>query len=73
VVESDGASIGRVTSGNFSPVLGTGIALALIDEAAGLKEGEKVTVRIGDSELPVIVGKAPFVKNGKPVGQLAPS
>ena len=37
---------GAVTSGNFSPVLGRGIALAFVDTAAGVAEGDEVEVEV---------------------------
>ena len=39
-------AIGETTSGTFSPTLKVGIALALIDTAAGLDEGDLVEVDI---------------------------
>src|SRR3954447_26157755 len=40
LVLSKGAPAGEVTSGTFSPTLKVGIALALLDSAAGLVEGD---------------------------------
>jgi aminomethyltransferase len=70
-VHAGDAQVGRVTSGNFSPVLGRGIALALIDQSAGVKVGDEMSVRIGTNDLPVHVTKAPFVRDGKPAHELA--
>jgi len=43
--------VGSVTSGNFSPMLGRGIALALIDSAAGLADGDWVEVTVRGRSL----------------------
>jgi aminomethyltransferase len=70
-VETGGVGIGSVTSGNFSPVLGRGIALAFLDVAAGVRDGDPVSVLIGEQELPVRVTKPPFVREGKPAAEPA--
>lgn len=69
-VESQGLQIGRVTSGNFSPVLGRGIAIALIETSAGVANGDQVAIRIQESELIARVTKPPFVKDGRPTTEL---
>ena len=46
VLDADGDRIGEVTSGTFSPTLRTGIALALLDTAAGVGEGAEVAVDV---------------------------
>ena len=46
---SDEIPAGLVTSGNFAPSLGHGVALALLDPAVSL--GETVTVKVRDTEL----------------------
>ena len=58
VVVGDRA-VGEVTSGNFSPVLGCGIALALLD--AGVEVGDRVTVLARGTELAGKVVDLPFV------------
>ena len=50
---------GELTSGNFSPVLGCGIGLALMDVAVPV--GAEVTVDVRGRSLPATVVKAPFV------------
>jgi aminomethyltransferase len=70
-VELASHQVGRVTSGNFSPILGRGIALALLDTSADITYGDNVFVRVGDSELPVLVVKPPFVRDGRPATELA--
>jgi len=59
-VLSGGARVGTVTSGNFSPMLGHGIALALVDTAAGLGEGDRVVVEVRDRELAARLVPTPF-------------
>lgn len=61
-VTLEGASIGRVTSGNFSPMLEVGIALALIDTEPGLKVGDPVVIEQRGRELPARLRKLPFWK-----------
>ena len=51
--------IGEVTSGNFSPVLGHGIALAFVRPDIG--EGEAVDIDVRGSRLPGQVVPTPFV------------
>jgi aminomethyltransferase len=57
----DGAPVGVTTSGTFSPTLKVGIALALIDTAAGLRIDDPVTVDVRGRELACVVVKPPFV------------
>ena len=61
-VSVDGRAAGAVTSGNFSPVLGHGIALALLppDVAAGAS----VEIEVRQRALPASVTPLPFVKRG---------
>ncbi|MGA1744412.1 MAG: glycine cleavage system aminomethyltransferase GcvT [Ilumatobacteraceae bacterium] len=56
----DGVDSGVVTSGNFSPVLGAGIAFALLTPEA-TQVGRSVVVKVRDSELPGTVVATPFV------------
>ncbi|GLZ53297.1 aminomethyltransferase [Actinomycetospora sp. NBRC 106378] len=53
--------VGETTSGTFSPTLRTGIALALLDTAAGLSEGDLVSVDIRGRALECEVVAPPFV------------
>lgn len=53
--------VGVVTSGTFSPTLGTGIALALLDSAAAVADGEQVSVDVRGRPLECEVVKPPFV------------
>jgi aminomethyltransferase len=52
-------SIGVVTSGNFSPVLGHGIALALVPPEVTV--GDAVSIDVRGSRLPGAVVSTPFV------------
>ncbi len=53
--------VGVVTSGTFSPTLGAGIALALLDASAALAAGESVSVDVRGRPLECEVVKPPFV------------
>ncbi|HSU11865.1 MAG TPA: glycine cleavage system aminomethyltransferase GcvT [Pseudonocardia sp.] len=61
VLGADGAAIGTVTSGTFSPTLRTGIGLALLDTASGVGEDDEVSVDVRGRSLPVRVVRPPFV------------
>ncbi len=56
----DGETIGAVTSGNFSPTLGHGIALAFL--ALDAAPGDAVTIDIRGRSVPATVTKIPFVR-----------
>ncbi len=56
----DGSVVGRVTSGNFSPVLGCGIALAYTEPQVG--PGDGVTLRGPNAELVGECVEPPFVR-----------
>jgi aminomethyltransferase len=57
----DGNPVGITTSGTFSPTLKAGIALALIDTAAGIEDGQTVTVDVRGRALECEVVAPPFV------------
>jgi aminomethyltransferase len=57
----DGSPVGITTSGTFSPTLKIGIALALIDSAAGVGLDDTVTVDVRGRGLECTVVKPPFV------------
>ncbi len=61
VVGADGTDIGETTSGTFSPTLGKGIGLALIDAAANVANGDEISVDVRGRSLRVRVVKPPFV------------
>jgi aminomethyltransferase len=54
-----GGTVGETTSGTFSPTLGTGIALALLDP--GVRPGHQVEVDVRGRPLPCEVSAPPFV------------
>jgi aminomethyltransferase len=58
----DGAPGGTVTSGNFSPVLGHGIALAFLPP--DVADSQPVTIDVRGTALDGRVVKTPFVKKG---------
>lgn len=57
-VRQGDAVVGRVSSGNFSPQLGVGIALAFLD--ASIEPGAEVTIDQRGTEVPATVVKPPF-------------
>lgn len=59
VVRHHGADVGRVTSGNYSPVLERGIALAFVDPA--LVPGAAVAVDLASGPAPATLVVPPFV------------
>jgi aminomethyltransferase len=63
VLDAAGERVGEVTSGTFSPTLRVGIALALIDAAAGVAEGSELTVDVRGRPQPVAVVRPPFVES----------
>ena len=58
----DAATIGVVTSGNFSPVLGCGIALALVDASRAPAPGDKVQLEVRGRALEATCVELPFVR-----------
>ncbi len=65
VVAEDGQSVGFVTSGNFSPMLEHGIALALVDSGADAAPGSTVTIEQRGRAMEATVVKTPFVRAGQ--------
>lgn len=63
-VMSGGREIGRVTSGNFSPTLKTGIALAYVSPDAA-QPGTALEVDVRGKALPVTVTRPPFIPRGR--------
>ena len=57
--------IGAVTSGNFSPVLGRGIAMAFIDTGADITMGDEVDIEVRGRRLGARVADLPFVHPGQ--------
>ncbi len=64
------SSIGTVTSGNFSPVLGRGIAMAFLDTLHPVTEGDALVIDVRGRHLPAHVVALPFVRAGQ--GGVAP-
>ncbi|MFN2595141.1 MAG: glycine cleavage system aminomethyltransferase GcvT [Actinomycetota bacterium] len=60
-VVAEDATIGSVTSGNHSPTLGTGIALALCDRASAPRLDEKVGVLARGRTIDAVIVKPPFI------------
>jgi aminomethyltransferase len=56
----DGVPIGTVTSGNFSPTLGHGIALAFLPPDT--VDGDELAIEVRGRAVPVSVTKLPFVR-----------
>jgi len=61
-VAIDGETVGEVTSGNFSPVLECGIALAFLPPEVA--EGARVTIDVRGRDVPATVVPTPFVPAG---------
>jgi aminomethyltransferase len=59
VTTVDGAPVGEVTSGTFSPTLRIGIGLALLDR--GVRDGDTVAVDVRGRPAAVTVVRPPFV------------
>lgn len=59
----DGVNVGTLTSGNFSPVLGCGIGLGLLD--GDPEAGTAVTVELRGRAIAATVTPLPFVRKAK--------
>ena len=57
--------VGVVTSGNFSPMLEHGIALALVDSSVATQAGEGLTIEQRGRAIPATVVRTPFVRAGQ--------
>jgi aminomethyltransferase len=60
---ADGAQVGEVTSGTFSPTLKKGIGLALVSTASGLTEGDEAAVDVRGRRSAVRMVRPPFVES----------
>ncbi|WP_153399075.1 glycine cleavage system aminomethyltransferase GcvT [Ornithinicoccus halotolerans] len=60
---TDGTEIGTVTSGTFSPTLGGGIALALLDRGI-VTAGDAVVIDVRGRDVEAEVTRPPFVEAG---------
>ncbi len=65
-VLAEGDSVGEVTSGNFSPVLERGIAMAFVDTVKGVSEGDHVAIEVRARTIEGEVVSLPFVRAGRP-------
>ncbi|PZS35345.1 MAG: glycine cleavage system aminomethyltransferase GcvT [Pseudonocardiales bacterium] len=61
VRSADGADLGEVTSGTFAPTRRIGIGLALLATAAGVADGDEVSVDVRGRPSRMRVVKPPFV------------
>jgi aminomethyltransferase len=61
-VYAGGQPIGETTSGTFSPTKKVGIALALLDTAAGVADGDLVEIDIRGRRVEARVTRPPFVQ-----------
>ncbi len=64
-VRCDGRESGHVTSGNFSPMLGHGIALALVDAGVAVETSTGVELEQRGRTLAASVVPTPFVRPGQ--------
>lgn len=55
----DGAVIGRLSSGNFSPTLGHGIALAFVEP--DVEVGDELAIDVRGTAVPAVVVELPFL------------
>ncbi|WP_462330406.1 glycine cleavage system aminomethyltransferase GcvT [Thiohalocapsa halophila] len=62
----DGAPVGEITSGGFSPTLERSIALARVDAATAEGKADEIAVEIRGKAVPARIVKPPFVRNGQP-------
>jgi aminomethyltransferase len=63
VLSTDGADVGEVTSGTFSPTLRKGIGLALIATDRGIAAGDEVLIDVRGRRSTVRVVRPPFVES----------
>ena len=57
-----------MTSGNFSPMLEHGIALALVDATVDSEPGAEVSIALRGRSLPGTIVATPFVRAGQWAG-----
>jgi aminomethyltransferase len=62
IVLAEDRRVGTVTSGNFSPVLGRGIAMAFIDTSVEVAAGSPVELEVRGRRLEASVTSLPFVR-----------
>jgi aminomethyltransferase len=66
VVKRDGTPVGSVTSGTFSPTLGRGLAMALV-EPGSWSPGTRLAVDVRGADEPAEVVRLPFYRRPEPV------
>ena len=59
-VRSGDRVIGTTSSGNFSPMLGVGIALAFVDASAGVAAGDPIIVEVRGRSIDAHLSEYPF-------------
>jgi aminomethyltransferase len=64
----DGSEVGTVTSGNFSPMLEHGIALALVSAAVDTRPGAALSISLRGRSLDGTIVDTPFVHPGQWAG-----
>jgi aminomethyltransferase len=64
----DETEVGRVTSGNFSPMLEHGIALALVSAAVDTEPGADLALALRGRSLEGTIVTTPFVHAGQWAG-----
>jgi aminomethyltransferase len=64
-VLADGVPVGTVTSGNFSPMLGHGIALSLVDVGVAADPGATLELEQRGKVRTATVVTTPFVRSGQ--------
>jgi len=64
-IVADGSGVGTVTSGNYSPMLEHGIALALVDSVVDADQGRKLELEQRGKSRTATVVATPFVRPGQ--------
>lgn len=62
-IERDGETVGRVTSGGYSPALERGIGLGYV-KRGNTKSGVELQIPIRGKKAPAVIVKPPFYKDG---------
>jgi aminomethyltransferase len=70
VVRCGATAVGTVTSGNFSPVLERGIAMAFVDTGARIDDGTQVELELRGRAVPARLTALPFVRQGATASRL---
>jgi aminomethyltransferase len=70
VVRRGATAVGTVTSGNFSPILERGIAMAFVDTGARIEDGAQVELELRGRAVPARLTALPFVRQGATASRL---